>query len=207
MISRKKTWKPLKFQHAKGRGQDQIPVKGGKWGVRCPFGVQGWASLPHSQAFPARCSWRDAPSPSWELMLSYLWPSTPSASWKYSRIHVGVASHLSKYPSSEWDQPLLICRNTRKAPPIKRFSWSFKQPELRRTELFNSLNMVQSKFIDNYSENILSCLCGQNHLSKPLISNLRFLLFCYQIPPRKLPRSILKQLRFLLPALCLMEGF
>lgn len=126
--------------------------------------------------------------------------NTPESKWGWHHTSPNI-------PAQSGTSPCCFFRNTRKAPPIKRFLWSFKQPELRRTELFNSLNMVQSKFIDNYSANILSCPCGQNHLSKPLISNLRFLLFCYQIPPRKLPRSILKQLRFLLPALCLMEGF
>lgn len=94
--------------------------------------------------------------------------------------------HTSPKIPADWEEH-------KKTPRIQRFSWSFKQPEL-----FNSLKMVQSKFIDNYSANILSSPCGQNHLSNPLISNFGFLLFCYQIPPRKLPRSILKQLRFLL---------
>lgn len=120
----------------------------------------------------------DAPSPStpsWQ----HFWPS-------WGGITALQISQLTLGPApADWEH--------KRTPRIQRFSWPFKQPEL-----FNSLKMVQSKFIDNYSANILSSPCGQNHLSNPLISNLRFLLFCYQIPPRNLPRSILKQLRFLL---------
>lgn len=89
-------------------------------------------------------------------------------------------------------QPCWFGRRQAKPLQVKKSLCSFKQPAARRTKFLNSLNMVQSEFINNYSTNLLSAPCGENHLSKPLISNLRILSVLLPNPTQKAVKIHLK---------------
>lgn len=90
-----------------------------RWEVRCelPFDVQGGnPSLTPRNSLPGAAGGILLP----ELRADGFLPWTIHTIYTLEIFQNQVgSSHLSKYPSSEWDQPLLICRNTRK-PPIHK---------------------------------------------------------------------------------------